>query len=285
MFIIKYFFILPFVFFIMFNTAMSAESKTIGNIYFSQPDKSGLMTIRAVEWTAPLAAGVINSCNNSATSSQTCIVEISCWGGNGVNSSGILLGNKPQMTEIDLRDIIYNSVGGLQMPYGGCFRKSGVKYILIHGPMLRVGSVPLAGGTSTNINTYAFGKTAMPNESPNLSCNAISSNTTIDFGDIEYNSVNGASKSIDIELSCINGDGFAHLSSTGYERGKGISLRNDDSLTADLDFNDVPADLSSILFIENNTTRNLTVKATLRATNGLKGGFFSGSFVVKIFYD
>lgn len=284
MFFVKYFLMIPFVFFIMSNAAIS---KVIGDIYFTQPDKNSMMTIRAVEWTAPLATDIIKSCNKSTdASSQTCIVEITCWGGNSVTSNGILLGNKYQMTELDLRDIIYNSVGGLKIPYNGCFNRSSTgKYILIHGPIVRVGSVPLAGGTTTDINIYTFGKTGMPNESPNLSCNAISSNTTIDFGEIEYNSVNGASKSIDIELSCVNGDGFAHLSSTGYERGKGISLRNDDSLTADLDFNDVPADISSVLFVENNTSRNVTVKATLRATSALKGGFFSGSFVVKIFYD
>ncbi len=263
-----------------------AHAEAVGNIYFSQPDASGLMTIRAIEWQAAATSDVINRCqSNKDPAKETCWVEISCLTSSGINTNGeYVLGHKYRMTMFDLRDMVLRIVG-TKMLYTGCYKYNGRKYVLSHSPYIYVGPLSLSGGDSSNVNLYFFDKVVMPKESPNLTCNATTQDTDIDFGDIEYNTVNGASKSININIGCQNGDGFAHISSVGYARSSGLLLRSDGSLNAEVEFNDIPADIPISYFIEENTSRDLVVKATLRSTPSLKGGVFSGSLVIKITYD
>lgn len=245
-----------------------------------------MMTIRAIEWTAAAPPSVVAACDaNKNPALETCMVEASCSVKNGVDSSGLIWGQKYRMTKAELRNIAYTKVGS-KMFNAGCFRRSGSSYVFVHSPFLYVGGLPLTGGTSSNnVDYYIFDKVDMIDESPNLSCKAASTNATIDFGEVLYNSVNGATKSATIDISCTNGNGFAHVSSVSYDNSTGILLRPDGSLRALMEFNDVPADVQSSYYIENNTSRSLVVKATLRSTNALKGGLFSGSLVVNITYD
>lgn len=273
-------------FLLVLSPASLAETVSVGRLFVSTPDSAGMMTIRAIEWTAAAPPSVVAACDaNKNPSLETCMVEASCTVKTGVNSTGTIWGQKYRMTKAELRNIAYANVGS-KMLYAGCFRKSGSRYIFVRSPFLYVGGLPLTGGTNnSNVDFYLFDKVDMIPDSPNLSCKATSTNATIDFGEILYNSVNGSTKSATIDISCTNGDGFAHVSSVSYDNSTGVLLRPDGSLSALMEFNDVPADVPSSYYIENNTSRSLVIKATLRSTNALKGGLFSGSLVVNITYD
>ncbi|WP_447876155.1 MrpH family fimbial adhesin [Serratia fonticola] len=277
-------------FLLVLSPASLAESVTVGRIFVSSPDSEDKITIRAVEWTAAAPASIILSCEgNKNPETETCMVEVSCYLKSYMSfpasSSALSWGQKYRMTKADLRALVYNKVGSKIM-YPGCFRKSpSGKYTFIQSPYIYVGSLPIAGGTTTNFDVYYFGAVDMIDPAPNLSCKATSTNATIDFGEVLYNSVNGSTKSATIDISCTNGGGFAHVSSVSYDNSTGVLLRPDGSLSALMEFNDVPADVPSSYYIENNTSRSLVIKATLRSTNALKGGLFSGSLVVNITYD
>lgn len=273
-------------FLLVLSPASLAETVYAGRLFVTSPDSAGMMTIRAIEWTAAASPSIVPACDlNKDPALQTCMVEISCLVKNTVNSSGYILGQEYRMTRAGLRNIVYSGVGK-KMSYAGCFRKSGGRYILERPPYLYIGALPLTGGSSTvNIDQYIFNSIDMIDPAPNLSCKATSTNSTIDFGEILYNSVNGSTKSATIDISCTNGDGFAHVSSVSYDDSTGVLLKPDGSLSALMEFNDVPANVPSSYYIQNNTSRSLVIKATLRSTKALKGGLFSGSLVVNITYD
>lgn len=273
-------------FLLVLSPVSLAETVYIGRIFVTSPDSAGMMTIRAIEWTAAAPPSVIRACTpNKDPALETCMVEMSCMIKNFVDSSGEVLGQDYKMTKAGLRNVLYAYVGN-KMSYIGCFRKSsGGRYTFVRTPSLFVGALPITGGKNTDIDLYLFDAIDMIDPTPNLSCKATSTNATIDFGEILYNSVNGSTKSATIDISCTNGDGFAHVSSVSYDNSTGVLLRPDGSLSALMEFNDVPADVPSSYYIENNTSRSLVIKATLRSTNALKGGLFSGSLVVNITYD
>lgn len=273
-------------FLLVLSPASLAETVSVGRLFVTTPDSSGMMTIRAIEWTAAAPPSVVAACDaNKDPALETCMVEASCVVKAGLDSSGVIWGQKYRMTKAELRNIVYAKVGG-QLHYAGCFTKKGSTYKYVHSPFLYIGGLPLTGGTNNkNVDFYIFDSVDMIDPAPNLSCKATSTNATIDFGEILYNSVNGSTKSATIDISCTNGDGFAHISSVSYDNTTGVLLRPDGSLSAMMEFNDVAADVPSSYYIQNNTSRSLVIKATLRSTNALKGGLFSGSLVVNITYD
>jgi hypothetical protein len=277
-------YLIPFL--LILPPASLAETVYVGRLFVSTPDSSGMMTIRAIEWTAAAPPSVVAACDvNKDPALETCMVEASCSVKTGVDSTGTIWGQKYRMTKAELRNIAYANVGS-KLHYFGCFTKSAGKYKFARSPFLYVGGLPITGGiNSSKVDYYLFDKVDMIAESPNLSCKATSTNATIDFGEILYNSVNGSTKSASIDISCTNGDGFAHVSSVSYDDSTGVLLKPDGSLSALMEFNDVPANVPSSYYIQNNTSRSLVIKATLRSTNALKGGLFSGSLVVNITYD
>ncbi|MNN91435.1 hypothetical protein D3C81_2095510 [compost metagenome] len=100
-----------------------------------------------------------------------------------------------------------------------------------------------------------------------------------------YDSVDGAQKELSLQIQCQAGNGYAKVSTTGYNANDGIRLREDGSLNALVMVNNAPADFTASLFIEKNTTRNVPIIVTLKKTPALKGGIFSASMVFNVSYD
>jgi type 1 fimbria pilin len=122
-------------------------------------------------------------------------------------------------------------------------------------------------------------------ETSNTVCNVLNPQLEANFGDIMYDSVDGAQKELSLQIQCQAGNGYAKVSTTGYNANDGIRLREDGSLNALVMVNNAPADFTASLFIEKNTTRNVPIIVTLKKTPALKGGIFSASMVFNVSYD
>ncbi|CAI1611538.1 MrpH family fimbial adhesin [Serratia fonticola] len=252
------------------------------NLYLSEASKT--RRVRAVEWTAALDGLPLGICaRNKDPATDTCFIEFSCSIKNFADEK-YAVASKFQMTDVDVRDVVlselvnFSSLNGLN----GCY--PGNKYR--SGPFVWIGAINNGDvGPMNPRSEFFIFNSRSDAETSNTVCNVLNPQLEANFGDIMYDSVDGAQKELSLQIQCQAGNGYAKVSTTGYNANDGIRLREDGSLNALVMVNNAPADFTASLFIEKNTTRNVPIIVTLKKTPALKGGIFSASMVFNVSYD
>lgn len=106
-------------------------------------------------------------------------------------------------------------------------------------------------------------------------CDILADSVDLNYGNLSENELDGAVRSKTVNITC-NQDVTLNVIATGM-MSRGVSLRSDDSLYANLFINDRPGEEGDVIFVGKGQMTSIQVSSKLITNGHVAPGYFSGS--------